>query len=369
MYDFCFGNPVKAFVGRGKSLAVTGDIECDRVMLMGDPVVSTLPQYGMLKDALGPRLCAEFTDITPNPHYQTVDAAAAVLGESEADTLIAIGGGSVLDAAKTVACLGPAGGTARDYLTGAKKISGRNTPLYLMPTTAGTGSEMTNVAVITDPDSHKKVPLVSDALYCDIAVIDPDLTRSMPFRVAASSGFDALCHAIEALWNLAATPPSDALAMQAIDKCLGFLEPACNGDPGAGEEMAIASYLAGLAFNQTRTTVCHAISYSLTATYGIDHGTACTFTLVPFLQYNLECVRSKLDAAAALAGLGDAVGLIDTIADLYVRLKMPARLSQYGVGSHDIWTVADEAMAVGSTKLTPRTVTREALADILHSIL
>ena len=369
MDSFRFSNPVKVFVGRGNYQHVGEYTSSDRIMLISDPVISSLLFYSEIKDLLGGRILCEFTGIIPNPECETVDSAVELAREHQIDCIIAIGGGSTMDAAKVVAAISPGEGNVNDYITGARQFGKERTSLILMPTTAGTGSEVTNIAVITNRTLGKKIPLGNDLLFGDIAIIDSCLTETLPPKIVASSGFDALCHAIEAYWNRLSTPISDALALSAMKSVIANLNSAYSGNEVAKEQMGIASCLAGMAFNQTRTTVCHAISYRLTAVFGIEHGTACTITLVPFMKYNLDLMRQKFDFAGAYCGVGNAEGLIATVDDLYRQVKMQQHLSAFGITEKDIPLLTTEALAVASTKNNPREVTYEALISILSQLI
>ncbi len=369
MYRFSFHNPVATFVGTGQFELAQDRYVGKRVLLLSGSVVSKLPQYQSIRTLLGTRVVGEYTAVPPNPDVFAVDEIVALLHQSQADTVIGIGGGSTLDAAKMAAAICGEAVPTEAYLSGKPLPEQRPVKLVLLPTTAGTGSEVTNNAVITSGVQKRKIAQVGDALFCDAAVIDPELFRTVPTRVATASGFDALCHAIESLWSTNAMPPSDALAMAAIERIVANLEQACGGDAHAQEEMAIASCLAGMAFTQTRVNICHANSYYLTQHYGLDHGAACAVTLVPALRYNLDATRGKLDAAARQCGLSSAEDLIDEIERMYRSLDMKEHLSDYGVTEDDILPMADAIMANPISAFNPVPLTREALAQLLHQIL
>lgn len=369
MYDFLFFNSVKTAVGRGKYRDIHNLASGSRIMLISDRIISTMPFYEEIKQILGERFVCEYIDVIPNPECSNIDDAVRLAKGWNANCIIGIGGGSVLDASKMTAMLLGSEGAAKDYVSGSRKLGDKRVFLVLCPTTAGTGSEVTNIAVITDRSTCKKVPLAGDVLLADYAVVDPCLTSTMPPKIAALTGFDALCHAFESYWSLASTPVSDALALSAIKAILGNLENAYRGDDNAKEEMVIASYMAGLAFNQTRTNICHANSYYLTARYGIDHGTACAITLIPFLRYNYEGIKEKLDIVGRFCGYSDGKELSDAISSLYNSVGMPRSLRQFGVKKQELPLIAKEALAVGSSRLNARVVTEEDMRQILYDIV
>lgn len=356
--------------GRGKFRSIGEFTGSKKILLISDKIISSMAFYGEVKELLKGRIAGEFAGVMPNPECEMVDEAVTLCKSCGADCVIGIGGGSVLDTAKAVAVLSCEEGKTADYMAG-KALGRHRQELILVPTTAGTGSEVTNVSVLTDPKINKKLSLVDPILYGDIAIIDPCLTETMPKRVAAASGFDALCHAIEAYWNIRTSPLCEALSMEAVDKIVKNISPACNGDGDAQEEMVIASYIAGISFNQTRTTVCHAISYKLTSDYGIDHGLACAFTLIPFLRYESEdpAVKAALDRMGRYCGFSGSEALIDEIDRLYDAVGLPRHLSDRGVKPEDVDAIVDAGMAVPITKLCKREVTREAMHRIITDLL
>ncbi|MFM2217230.1 MAG: alcohol dehydrogenase, partial [Planctomycetota bacterium] len=194
-------------------------------------------------------LAGTFDAVPAEPELHVVDRLAELLRESKADCVIGIGGGSVMDATKVASIVAVHGGNARDYC-GIGKVPGRGLPSVLIPTTAGTGSEATFVAILTEPLQGNKVGVVSPHLLADIAIVDPALTDNLPKAITAATGFDAIVHAMEAMIAKVATPVARALALQAASYLGPNLETAVlNGqDSQARDAMAIGSHLAGLAF-------------------------------------------------------------------------------------------------------------------------
>ena len=172
-------------------------------------------------------------------------------------------------------------GSIEDYIVGGKKLENKRCFLICVPTTAGTGSEVSNVGVFTDHKAHTKRPWVSFDFLPDIALLDPVMTYSLPPRVTVATGLDALCHAVESYWCRATNPITKSAAIMSAKLVLENLMTAFNEPKNveARTNMCVASLLGGLAMGQTRTTACHGISYGLTTNFGIDHGTACALTL------------------------------------------------------------------------------------------
>ncbi|MDR3313991.1 MAG: iron-containing alcohol dehydrogenase [Oscillospiraceae bacterium] len=243
-----------------------------------------------------------FSGIRPNPTQQNAADCAAFLRSVQAEVVVALGGGSVMDCAKAAA---------------------HGLPLIAVPTTAGTGSEVTNISVLSDDVTHQKVPLADPAHYPEAAVVDPLLTRTMPPKLTAESGMDALSHALEAQWSIHHNPASDALAQRAVELLFTWLESAFREPENLDARSAVseASLLAGMAFSQAKTAGVHACSFPLTARYGLSHGAACAFTLAAFARLNW-----RDDALALrLERLQAALGIPQTLAEAGVpRAELPA---------------------------------------------
>lgn len=233
-----------------------------------------------------------FGNISPNPDVTEVNECSRLIRESNGDLIVAIGGGSVIDLAKAASI------TAEDvsiYLDGGQAVPKKTIPLVAIPTTAGTGSEVTNVAVLTDREKGIKIPVVSDAFYPMIALVDPELTVTMPSYVTACSGIDVLSHAVEGYWSRNHNPVCDELALHAIKIVLEYLPKAYLNPDNLlyREQMAEASLFAGMAFNIPKTTSSHACSFPLTNVYHIPHGEACGLTLDYFIRINGSADRVK----------------------------------------------------------------------------
>lgn len=278
------------------------------------------------------RIVDVFSDISPNPDVVEVDQCAAQIRKQKVDGVIAIGGGSVLDLAKAAAAVAGTTDSIRAYHGTGKILDKISIPLIAIPTTAGTGSEVTSVSVLTDRSAGKKMPVASDALYPKYALVDPELTKSMPKSVTAQTGIDALSHAIEAYWSKGHQPITDALAIAAAKQIfenllLAYKEP---DNETARENMCEASLLAGLAFNIAKTTGSHACSFPLTNIYDIPHGEACALTLDYFLRINARQEQDgRLKDLAKVLGYEDGEQLADAILDLKKQLHLRIGLAEF----------------------------------------
>ncbi len=243
-----------------------------------------------LTQRLGPA-AGTVRDVVPNPDIADLSRQASEIAalETRPEVVIALGGGSVIDSAKVLAASAQGFTAVRALLSGAGAPDDwQPLPLIAMPTTAGTGSEVTCWATVWDRETATKRSLDHPALYPEAAVIDPELMCSMPCALTVSTGLDALSHALESLWNRNANPVTATHAVVAARTILEVLPAlvAAPGDPGLRSRMAEASLVAGLAFSGTRTAIAHSISYPVTLRHGVTHGIACSFTL-PMILHSL----------------------------------------------------------------------------------
>jgi alcohol dehydrogenase class IV len=279
-----------------------------------------------------------FSDISPNPDISEVNKCSERIRAKGTDIIIALGGGSSLDLAKAASIAVP--DIAAFHGTG-KDVPSEHIPIIAVPTTSGTGSEVTCVSVLTDRRTGKKAPIVSDSFYPKAALIDPELTLSVPPHVTASTGIDVLCHAVEGYWSKGHQSICDALAVHAIKTVFAYL-PTAYREPEnrfAREKLAEASVMAGLAFTLPKTTSSHACSFPLTSIYRIPHGEACGLTLDFFARVNAADSRtvelaallgySGVDAFAdAIDELKKAIGLRTGLSDLHLTDEQTVELVQ-----------------------------------------
>lgn len=324
--DFIYKQPVGIVFGVGRSERIDELArKYDKPFIVTDKFFEQNGFAYKLAEKLGvPVKENVFCGVSPNPDVSEVDSCSAALRAADADIIIAVGGGSAIDLAK-------AASVKEEHIslyhgTGVK-VPEKHLPLIAVPTTSGTGSEVTNVSVLTDRITNKKAPIASDSFYPSLAVIDPKLTLSAPPNVTASTGIDVLCHAVEGYWSLGHQPVCDALAVHAVRTTLEYLPAAFEnpGDINAREKMSEASVIAGLAFALPKTTSSHACSFPLTSLYNIPHGEACGLTLDHFMRINAADKRTQ--ELAKLVGFSNADGFADEIAGLKVRLGLRTDLS------------------------------------------
>lgn len=345
-----------------------------RAAVISDPGIA---KAGILDRVLAllaeARIEAEaFTAVEPNPSIETVLAAHNVYQKSHASFVVSVGGGSSMDVAKVVAALAAHGGTVHDY-EGIGKIPGPVVPTVAIPTTAGTGSEVTVFAVITDRRRKFKMTIGSPYLVPRIALCDPELTRSMPRPLTAATGMDALTHGIESFINTAYNPIAKALALESIRVIGGALGTAYDtgGDLEARTAMLLGSTMAAMAFTRTRLGNVHAMSHPLGAHFDVPHGVANAILLPYVMAWNLRaCTMTYPQVAAAMGERtgdapedGAAQAAVDAVARLSTHVGIPARLREVGVTRDAIPAMAADAMKSGNVLVNPRATAYE---DIVH---
>jgi aldehyde dehydrogenase (NAD+) len=364
---FTWTGPTKLTIGAGRAAAVAGEVArlgCERVLLISDRGIEHAGLLTTVKGVLGSRLKATFLEVPQDSGLDTVDNAVMVGREAGVDAVVSVGGGSVIDTAKAVAiCLG-AGGKAIDHV-GVQMMRGTPLPHVVLPTTAGTGSEVTNCAVIRHAELGRKVYILDDKLIPNAAILDPMLTAGLPRGLTASTGMDALTHAIESIVSKQANPISEGLALQAIRMIAEFL-PAVIERPGELEarvQMQLAASMAGWAFSIAGVGLVHGMSHALGARHGVPHGTANGILLPHVMRFNTEAAGAKLAQVARALGCNGqneeaalALAGADAVAKLLAGTGHPTRLSEVGAKAGDLAACAELALTDGATATNPRAV-------------
>jgi alcohol dehydrogenase class IV len=347
-----------------------------RILVVTDPGIV---RHGLLQPALDALDAAGvvayvFSDVEADPPEPVVMAAVEAARTAAADAVIGFGGGSSLDVAKLVALLVGSGEQLRD-IYGVGKAKGPRLPLMLVPTTAGTGSEVTPISIVTT-GAAEKMGVVSPVLLPDLALLDPTLTWGLPAPVTAATGIDAMVHAIEAHASASANnnPISRALAVEALRLMGGALERAVkNGsDREARSDMLLGSMLAGQAFANSPVAAVHALAYPIGGHFHVPHGLSNALVLPHVLRFNaVTAAEAYSDIAvvlfphlASLGAQGRAQGLAEGLQDLSMRCGVPQRLRDVGIGADALARLASDAM--NQTRLlvnNPRPLTEaDALA-------
>jgi acyl-CoA reductase-like NAD-dependent aldehyde dehydrogenase/alcohol dehydrogenase class IV len=364
---FAWTGPTKLTIGAGRAAAVADEVKKlggTRVLLISDPGVEKAGLLESVKGALGSMLRATFTDVPQDSGLETVDAATLAGRAAGVDAVVSVGGGSVIDTAKATAiCLGE-GGKAVDHL-GLYMVRRAPLPHVVLPTTAGTGSEVTNTAVIRHSELRRKVYFLDDKIIPGAAILDPLLTLGLPRGLTASTGMDALTHAIESVVSKQANPISEGLALQAIRMIAEHL-PVCIERPTdleARVQMQMASSMAGWAFSVAGVGLVHGMSHAVGARCGVPHGTGNGILLPHVMRYNVGAAGPKLALVARALGHAEgadesrlASGAADAVAALLLRVGHPTQLSKVGVTAGDLDECAGLALTDGATMTNPRGV-------------
>ncbi|WP_290651365.1 phosphonoacetaldehyde reductase [Aquisalimonas sp.] len=366
-----FHNPVKVSFGRGVRQNLAQEFAGKTCL-----IVTTQRGRRQLTDdyLLGAFAADEehiwVDTVTENPGLLALETTVEALRNQRFDAIVAFGGGSSIDSAKVLAialssqCAGRA---LRDLLAHPELHHGAQTrPLYAVPTTAGTGSEVTPFATVWDHEKRKKHSLAGPAVFPYAAYVDPALTDTAPEAITLSTGLDAINQAAESIWNNNATPITLELATRALQLGFGVLPGLVAGEDGglrARDQMAECSLLAGLAISQTRTALCHSMSYPITAHFGVPHGLACAYTMPAVLEHNLAADDGRfINLAARMANGNEAhESLMARFSELNDRLGVAARIRQYV-------SAADDLQALTADMVTPGRVDNNLAPVTPHDI-
>ena len=348
-----FYNPVEIFVGskcreqlldrlEHKVLIVT--TKRGRAQILSDEILSKLSKKSILW----------IDSVVENPSLQYLQEEVNKNKDANFDSVVAFGGGSAIDAAKIINLMLSA--ECKSYsiyeLIASPNLyrDARLKPLYAIPTTSGTGSEVTPFATVWDLIEKRKFSLSGDLMFPTAAFIDADLTISMPKMVSISTGLDVLSHALEAIWNKNANPITFSFASHALQLCFEALPQISSGnhDPQVRKKMAEASVFAGLAISHTRTALSHSISYPITSHYGVPHGFACAFTLVAVLRLNLKAEDGRFSRLAKdLCGSSDTLSLLHVVQKICQKLEVASTVKQYIPSIESLFELEAEMYAPG----------------------
>ncbi|MCP2671744.1 iron-containing alcohol dehydrogenase [Maricaulaceae bacterium EIL42A08] len=313
-----------------------------------------------------------YDKVVADPPEETVFDAVKAGQDFGAEAVIGFGGGSPMDTAKVVAVL-LSGEQPLTEMYGVQQVRANRPPLILLPTTAGTGSEVTNVAVLTTGATSKR-GIAADPLYADMAILDADLTLGLPRHPTAYTGIDAMVHAIEAYTNRRAkNPVSDALALTALKKLHRSILRACEdgSDVEARGDMLLGAMLAGQAFSNSPCAGVHAMAYPLGGIFHVPHGLSNAVVLPPVLRYNAPVAEAQYGEISTHLGLKPgSAGLIDEMDRIAEAVGIERRLSELGISHNDVPAMAEDVAA--NDRLlpnNPREMTYDAIVEMYEAIL
>jgi alcohol dehydrogenase class IV len=382
-FEFATANQIVFGAGTSRELSGLAD-KLGRRSLVITGVISDSVR-ALVDDLQSRGLMAATCDAMGEPSVESVSAAVRVARGAECDLVIGIGGGSAIDTAKAVAALAANGGELIDYLEvigQGKPLAKPSLPVIAVPTTAGTGAEVTRNAVLYAAEQRVKVSLRSPTMLPRIALVDPELTYSMPAAVTASTGLDALTQCMEPYVSGQANPLTDALAREGLMRAARALRRAYeNGqDVGAREDMAIASLCGGLALANARLGAVHGFAGVLGGMYPAPHGTVCARLLPYVMETNVRALAARAVGSPYLARYDDVARLVtgrtgataaDGVAwvqDICAALHVPG-LKAYGVTQADFGEIVVKSQAASSMKGNPIVLSETELTEILRQAL
>ncbi|MBC1925466.1 lactaldehyde reductase [Listeria innocua] len=355
---------------RFKKVIVVTDTALSSVGIVGK-VTNLLNKAGIVYDL--------FDGVVPNPTIQNVTDGVKAAQQSEADCIIAIGGGSPIDTAKAIGIIvtNPEFSDVRS-LEGLAATKNPCLPIFAVPTTSGTAAEVTINYVITDEENQRKFVCVDPHDIPIVAFVDSDLMMGMPKALAAATGMDAMTHAIEGLITKGAWEMTDMLHVKAVEIIGRSLRNAVNGDQESREEMALGQYIAGMGFSNVGLGLVHGMAHPLSAWYNIPHGVACAALLPTVMKYNKDFTGDKYRLIAEALGLPGARQLpLESVRDIACAaieelskdVGIPTTLSELGVKEEDIPKIATDAFSDVCTPGNPKDTTIEEIVELYRSLM
>ena len=366
--EFIYSNPTK-ITYRERCVEDTGvevsELGCSKAFLVTDSGVVEAGLAERVQKALGNKCVGTFEECCQDSGFHIIDKAAGIAREKGADCLVSVGGGSVIDTTKGMSIVVKSGGKIADY-QGIQLLTEPQTPHIAITTNAGTGAEVTNVAVIKDWDRSLKQFFISTYIAPSTAILDPTLTTGLPPMLTATTGMDALTHAIEGMVDTPAEPLVDALGLHATRLIMKNL-PICveNGDDllARGQQM-LAATIAGIGFSNSQAGLAHTIAHTVGALFGVPHGLGNSIMLPHVILFNLEDAADKYAMIAEAMGI-DVRGMSDmeageaaanAIWELTKRIGVPQKLSEAGVPEDGLERTAEQALSDGTIVYNPRMV-------------
>ena len=374
MSEWRYHNPVEIHFGPG-IIDNLPEFVSGKAVLVTTPGTTKRGISREISKLLGTSLVALYDKVEPNPTFETIKAAYRELKHVEYDLVIAVGGGSTLDIAKAVVAIDASG--SENWINDHLKCGTPFTepfnpkPVIAIPTTAGTGSEVTMWATVWDMEEKKKYSLSHTKLYPKTALLDPELTLTLPEKETIYSGLDALSHAMESIWNKNHNPVSDTFALKAITLIYDYLPELRSNLTNTVLRTHIlrASLFAGLAFSNTKTALAHSISYPLTAHFGLPHGLACALPLPHLLRFNALKVAKRIKIMAeAFRADTTTESMISELTKLFERTGVSLSLSDYGIDKTQAELIANSAFTPGRADNNIAEFNEGDLLNIIHCL-
>ena len=367
-----------SYFGKGAIQEIAKEVKargCRKVVVCTDPdllkfQVATLVTAVLDKAAIP---YAVYSGIKANPTIQNVQEGVAFCQKEGADLIVAVGGGKAI----AVILTNPEFADVRS-LEGASPTKNKALPIIAVSTTSGTAAEVTINYVITDVEKNRKFVCADPHDIPVVAIVDPDMSMGMPKGLCASTGMDALTHAIEGYITKAAWELTDMMHLKAIEIIAKNLRQSVAGDPKAREEMSVGQYIAGMGFSNVGLGIVHSMAHPLSAMYDAPHGVACATILPYVLEYNADATGDRYKQIAAAMGVPGVEAMspaeyrraaVDAVRQLGRDVGIPQKVSDLGVKEADIDFLADSAMADACTPGNPKDPTKEDVVALYHSML
>lgn len=363
--EFNFYLPTEIVYGCGKVMELKRLIDKDiaNILIVTDKNVFEksgvkAPVLNQLKDYK----VKVFDEVEENPSFETISKGTKIARDNNVQLILGIGGGSPIDTAKGIAAFSTNKGNIKEYLEG-KALTANPIPIISIPTTSGTGTEVTPYAIFTDIEKEKKMCLSSPKIFPKFSIVDPELTYSMPEHIIINTGVDALTHAIEAYLSTVTFPLNDIFAINSIKVILKNLNRASKKDKEAMNKMAYASMLAGISIAHASTILLHIMGYPLTVFHGIPHGKANGILLPAFFDfmkensYSKEKIRTIERMFEEFGGVGNYIN----------ELNIGTKLSSLGIKKEEFEKFAQETIVKDDIKITPAQVTKEDIIGIYNN--
>ena len=373
-----------AYFGPGAIKEIVGEINgrgCKKVMVVTDKDLLKFKVATKVTELLeSAKIDFEIYDnIKANPTIENVQEGVNFCKKCGADIIVAVGGGSAIDTSKAIAIImtNPEFADVRS-LEGVAPTKNKCLPIIAVSTTSGTAAEVTINYVITDVEKNRKFVCVDPKDIPVVAIVDSEMSASMPPKLCAATGMDALVHAIEGYITKGAWELTDMVHLKAIEIISANLRRSVKGDPKGREQMALGQYVAGMGFSNVGLGIDHSMAHPLSAVYDIPHGTACAILLAPVLKFNAPATGERYREIARAMGVANVdemtqdeyrAAAIEAVAKLSADVGIPEKLSELGVKAQDIDFLAASALADACTPGNPRDVTKEEIAEIYRSIL
>lgn len=370
----------KLITGNGATeclLQEVGRLGMQHPLIVTDEILQKIGVIEKIQSLLKGLTYGVYTGVKPEPEFSVVEECAEIFRKGQHDGLIAVGGGSAIDIAKAVSAFSQFEGSLIE-MVGTNLVPEKGASIIAIPTTAGTGSEVTNISILSDKEAQLKKGIVSDYLLPDVAIVAPEMTLTMPPSVTAASGIDALVHAIEAYISVNASPITDALALGAM-KMISKSLPKAYSNPNnvaAREQMATASLMAGMAFGNAGVGAVHALAYPLGGRYHIAHGVSNALLLPYVMEWNkISCVERFRDIACALGektdGLSDSEAAdkaVQAMRRLSSDVNIPKGLRAFNIPEEAIPDMAEDASKNNRLlKNNPRLLSKLDIEQIYRS--